>query len=636
MADAGSDAIHTGFWRDYDRGGRLRGSTLTLTNEKAAALLAFLAIVVTFAANRSFKIFRFCLHHFIHPADDEPDAVTAAKRRRQVILRNSETAGGALVSLLDTTISERSGATVPVRAISKSVLLKLLITAHWLVFIALSVLTSQTVIGKTVVSRRTDTCGKWVTPEPPALHKSPDAMEDWQSALNQFWYNETLDADNYVHNCYDDKSSRWFFDCTKFVSRSLSFSEENDVPCPFGHGFCFNGENSAFAMDSGNISFSALGINKKHSKDLSVRRRTTCALVDPHPFIVSMVTSEEAGNQTTVEYSFGTRSSGGNDSVFYRDEGYTETYDLKEYLYVNNTANKVLQPNKSTNDVTVLLLRGANVYFLDAQDDLWFTAHHEVSFDNSTGLIKPGYARYTMDNFLNVLVCDERIHFCNQITGQCTQWRGLLDGSESLVTTVGDQLVTEDEEGAVDMFVSIVMVSSCMDASYIYNSIQGRGHAALQAIKYYNLGTQYRLDREQWKVELRYWFNMALARVQLAVFNTIEKSVHVDAERSRNLWADDDIVLNGFCGCIKFRSARHTSLSTTGIMVILLCTLTLTFISFLDQLIASRFLRGRFQHFISVWEETENLALLNRTMNEVRIEFFFLSFFLSFLLSLQP
>lgn len=622
MAVAGADAIYTGFWLDYDRGGRLRGSTLTLTNEKAAALLAFLAIVVTFAANRSFKIFRFCLHHFIHPADVEPDAVTAAKRRRQVILRNSETAGGALVSLLDTTISERSGAPVSVRAKSKSVVLKLLITAHWLVFIALSVLTSQTVVGKTVLSRRTDTCGKWVIPGPPAGDKSPDTMEAWQSALNQLWYRETLDADNYAHNCYGDRSSRGFFYCTKFASRSLHFSEESNVPCPFEHGYCFKGENSAFAMDSGNISFSALGINKKYSKDLSFRRRTTCAVVDPHPFIVSLKISEAAGNQTIGEYSFGTSWSGGNSSVFYRDNPYTETYDLQEFLFVNNTVNKVLQPNRSTNDVTVLLLRGANVYFYDAQDDPWFSAHREMKFDNSTGLIEPGYKRYTMDNFLNMVACDERIHFCNQITGQCTEWRGLLDGTDYLVTTRGDQLVTLDMEGAVDMHVSMAVVTNSIDTSYIYNSIQGRGHAALQAIQYYNLGTQYRLDPEQWKVELRYWFKMALARIQLAVFNTIEKSVHVDdAEWSRNLWADDDIILKEFCGCIKFRSSSHISLSTTGIAVIFLCTMILTFISFLDQLIASRFLRGRFQfqHFISAWEETENLALLKRTtMNEVR------------------
>lgn len=625
MADAGSDAVYTGFWLDYDRGGRVRGSTLTLTNQQAAALLAFLAVVATFAANRSFKIFRFCLHYFIHPpAHPETDAVAGAQRKQQVILRNSETAGGALVSLLDLTISERSGGPVSVRvrarAISKSVLLKLVITAHWLVFIALSILTSRTVIGKTVVSRRTDTCGKWTMLQAPSLDESAGTLNDWHGAVNELWYNQTLDANNYVHNCYGNQSSRGFFDCTKFASRSLSFSEENNVPCPFEAGLCMAGENSAFAMDSGNISFSALGINKKHATDLSVRKRTTCAVVDQHPFIVSVATTSEGatGNQTIVEYSFG---SAGNDSIVYRDENYTSTYDLREMVYAarsSNTANKALQPNGTTNDVTVVLLRGAGVDFSAAQDDPWFTAHEEVSFDNSTGLVKPGYARYHMDHFLNVLVCDERMHFCNRVTGQCSQWRGLADGDE-LVTPLGDPLVREDMDGADDMIASIAMVTTSIDTSYIANSIQGRSHAALQAIKYFSLGQQYRLEREQWKVELRYWFRMALARVQLEIFNTIEKPADVDPERSRNAWADSsERVLKENCGCIKFRSANYTSLSTTGIVVILLCTLILTLISFLDQLLpSSRIFGKRFQHLFSAWEETENLALLKRSMNEV-------------------
>lgn len=347
-------------------------------------------------------------------------------------------------------------------------------------------------------------------------------------------------------------------------------------------------------------------------------------MVDPHPFIVSVETSEDALNQTSVRYSFGTDSSGVNVSIRYIDEGYTSTYDLRERIYARNTASKVLQPTRNTNDVTVLLLRGAAVDFYDAQDDPWFTAHREMDLDNSTGLVKPGYARYLMDNFLNVLVCDERVHFCNQITGQCSQWRDLWNAPDpdDLNTPLGEPLVTKDMDGYVDMSVSISLVSLCIDTSSIYNSIQGRGHAALQAIKYFSLGTQNRLDPEQWKVELRYWFKMALARVQLEVFNTIEKPAHVDPARSQNLWADDELALKIFCGWIKFRSASHTSLSTTGILVIILCTVILTIMSFFDHLIASRFLRGRFQHFISVWEENENLALLNRTMSEVRIDGF--------------
>lgn len=624
MADAGSNAVYTGFWLDRDREGLVRGATLTLTNQQAAALLAFLAIVVTFAANRSFKIFRFCLHHLIHPDEGEAGSETLAKRRQQVILRNSETAGGALMSLLDATISKRSGSRASVRAISKSVLLKFLITAHWLIFIALSILTSKTFVGKTVVSRRTSTCGKWVMSDTHPLDDSAESVDIWMGSMNELLYNGTLDANNYVHNCYGGESSRGFFNCAKFVSRSLPFSEEHNVSCPFEKGLCLTGENSAFAMDSGNISFSDLGINKKHAKDLSVRRRTTCAVVDQQPFFVGTQTTKKdptgiLGNQTSIIFSFGIHPSGANNTISYRNESYSSTYELQEFTYINNTASKALQPTKGTNDVSLMLLRAPAVFYLDAQDDPWFIAHDKLVFDNSTGDVKPGFTRYRQDYFLNVLACDERSQLCNQITGQCSQWHGLILAFDDLVSPLGEPLLKEGMDGFDDMVWSVLLVMGSLMTSYLTDSIQGRGQAALQAAKYLSMGTQYHLDPEQWKVELRYWFQMALARVQLEIFNTIERPVDVDPERNSNSWAGNDDVLKALCGCIKFRSAGHTSLSTTGIVVILLCTMILTLISFLDQLMASRFLRGRFRHFLSAWDQTENLALL-KTIDEVGTE----------------
>lgn len=621
MADAGSDAVYTGFWLDHDRGGPVRGATLTLTNQKAAALLAFLAIVVTYAANRSFKIARFCLHRWVHPDDAGADSVTSPKRRQQVILRNSETAGGALMSLLDTHVTRRSASRASVRAISKSVLLKFLITAHWLGFIALGILTSKTVVGKTVVSRRTSSCGRWVmsssTPEGDSAHSA----DEWQSTRSELLYNATLDANNYAHNCYGGESSRGFFDCSKFVSRSLPFSEEHNVSCPFQQGICMPGENSAFAMDSGNISFSALGINKKHSKDLSVRRRTTCAVVNQLAFFLGTTTGP-AENQTNFMFSFWTDSPGGaNATIGYRTDDNNSAYDLREFTLIDNTASKALQPTRDTNDVSLMLLRASGVEFYDAQDDPWFSAHEKVEFDNSTGLAEapPDYTRYQVDHFLNVLACDERTQLCNQITGQCTQWRGLLLRFDDLVSPLGEPLVEQGMDGFDDMFSSLFLVLQSLMTSYLTNSIQGRGHAALQAIKYFYIGSQYRLDPEQWKVELRYWFQMALARMQLEIFNTIERPADVDPERSRNEWAGSEDILKANCGCIKFRSPGHTSLSTTGILVILLCTLLLALISVFDHLMASRFLRGRFRHLLSAWEQNENLALLQRSVDEVSL-----------------
>lgn len=45
---AGANAVYTGFWHDWDRG-KVLGATLTLKDRHAVALLAALAVLVTFA-----------------------------------------------------------------------------------------------------------------------------------------------------------------------------------------------------------------------------------------------------------------------------------------------------------------------------------------------------------------------------------------------------------------------------------------------------------------------------------------------------------------------------------------------------------------------------------------------------------
>lgn len=623
--DAGSNSVHSGFWRDYDLG-RIGGARLTLSNPKALALLASLAMVVTFAANRSFKIWRICLHSWFHSFEAKTDSTALAQRKRQVILRNSETAIGALLSLVSIGVSERPASSVSGRAILKSLLLKLFVAAHLLAFVALGVLTSRVGIGGTVVSRVTSTCGKWIMNEADPVDKSASTTDAWASAAMEFLNNATRDADNYVHNCYNDKSSRGFFDCTKLVSRFLPFSEEHNVSCPFERGICLAGENSAFAMDTGDISFSALGINQKHSKDLSVRRRTTCAVVDQHPFYVGLLTSDDAptalaGNLTTFVYSFGT-DSGVNITWPFHNENFTSTFDLRETAFFEDTRltpAEILHPlNSSTIDVSIMMLRAPGVQFINAQDDPWFSAHHELDFDNYTGDVTPGRKRYAMDHTLNVLVCDERSQFCNHMTGQCTPWLGVYPDIDDLRSSLGEPLLKEDMDGYREMLISTVVVLGSIASSFIYNSIQGRGHAALQATKYYNLGTQFGLHPEQWKVELRYWFQMALARVQLEVLNSVERPNDVDPEWAHNLWGEE--MSTTLCGNVKFRSANHTSLSVAGIVTIISCTALLTIISLLDHVVASKFLRRRFPNFISAWEETENLALLKQVMtNEVSV-----------------
>ncbi len=91
--DAGEGAVFVGFWVDHDRGNIL-GATLTLRARHAVVLLAFLAVLVTFAATRSWLFWRFLLHNFI--IGFAADASAPALLRHEVIIRNVVTPSPAL------------------------------------------------------------------------------------------------------------------------------------------------------------------------------------------------------------------------------------------------------------------------------------------------------------------------------------------------------------------------------------------------------------------------------------------------------------------------------------------------------------------------------------------------------------
>ena len=626
MREAGSTAVHTGFWTDHDRG-RIRGATLTLSNPRAAALLAFLAILVTFAANRSWKICRFVAHRLMHPRQVETGRIIWTNRQQQVILRNSATAGGALIGMLGISFANGFSGSMVGRAAWKSWLLKLFTVGHWLVFILLSILTSRIIIGRTVVSKVTDTCGLWRVKN--MLEETTiDEQDSWVLAYQELLYNTTMDSENYVRNCYDEDTGRGFFACDKFVARSLPFFTEHDLRCPFEEAACL--KSAAFAMESGNISFGDLGINSKVSKGLTVRRRTTCSVLNEEIFRAGLLGPKELpqtleGNERIHYYSVGRDETGQNMSYSYRNDNFSSAYDLRTQVWLSRREGEMgivepLDPKGTSNDVSVLFLRGPGVFFKSMHDDPWFAVHKKIVYRNDSG-VDPSVEYYQMDRFVNIIGCDERVQFCSHRTGRCTPWNGLLtallDSASFLIQLAGPDYneTHQARERATEMYKTAVLIGHVLQHTAIPSSIQDRGHGALQATRFFAYGEQFRLDPEQWKLELSYWFQTALARLQIEIFNTIEKPPTLDDERAQNAWDQDDIKL--FCGNIKFRSPSHTSLSAAGILVVLLCSFTLTVASFIDLLLALSWLRGIFPIIVFGWKENENLELLNKAVNRV-------------------
>src|SRR4051812_40405093 len=96
----GTDAVYEGFWQDRDRG-KILGATLTLRDSRAIPLIAVLAVIVRLAGNRSWHVSRFSWHMLMRSKTDDNNSAKSHRRKRQIILRNSETAGGAIVGFLE-------------------------------------------------------------------------------------------------------------------------------------------------------------------------------------------------------------------------------------------------------------------------------------------------------------------------------------------------------------------------------------------------------------------------------------------------------------------------------------------------------------------------------------------------------
>jgi hypothetical protein len=161
----------------------------------------------------------------------------------------------------------------------------------------------------------------------------------------------------------------------------------------------------------------------------------------------------------------------------------------------------------------------------------------------------------------------------------------------------------------IDIASLYQFVSVAMAWTSIYSSIGDRpASSALQAVRYHHGGIQAYLEPEQWKVELEYWFAMALARLQLEIFNTIEKPPGVDKSTAYNQWEGTE--LKSMCGKIKFYSPNHTTLSATGIVVILAVVVLLTLGSAVDVILTWLPMKWA-KKLVQEWERLENLKLLD-------------------------
>lgn len=600
---AGNNATYLGFWTDYSRGGRIKGATLTLRNRDAAILLAFLAVLVGFSANRSWKIWRLAL---LAPSRGLQSRTTR-KKELQIILRNSETTGATLSSILQLPFTSPES---PSRGDSlRTVSVTIFAFSHLFFFVAAGILTSQVVIGREVSSKVTPSCGQWVSKfniRELGLVPDPDAYAGPEMMINQ-----TIDADNYVRNCYPQGVSRDILQCDTLMSRYLTFAENHNVQCPFEDSLCKNGTNSAFELDTGNIPLSSVGVNSRYSRQLSFRRRSVCASIFSAPFNTESFnftnTPSLSPGERILTYTFAT-STAFNISRTYRFDNYTTGYQLDSTEIISAAFNRSshLLTSRGRSDLSLVIMNGFGVQFFQTQDDPWFSVHQPLSYLPGSELERTGPSIFGVDYTLNILACDEQLQLCSALSNQCMEWRPLvlLEEFDAMpLVGPGVQKLSQEYDEIYSAF-QILLLS--VGTSSIANAIGNRGAAALQAARYVTQGVQYRLAKEQWKIELRYWFSVSLARIQMDIFSTIAKPPALAETNVENFWQTQLPGLLQYCGKIKFRTSDFTSMSALGIGFIIALAVLLMAGSYCE-LLAGRFQKGK--PFVQKWDEMESLAL---------------------------
>ncbi|KAF2126601.1 hypothetical protein P153DRAFT_433721 [Dothidotthia symphoricarpi CBS 119687] len=599
-----SNVVYTGVWDDYERGPVL-SRVLTMEYRTGTYLITLLAILVTFAANRSWKIWRLVLHTALRYQAEHEYLI----RQKRSVLTNAETTGGALLAYYEIAMLRGSWKGLPVRIKLIAACLILFALVHWVGFIALGILTTQVNLGSIVRSLKTDSCGFWFARD------DLDEKVWYNDPAGMLTVNASLAAENYVQNCYV-KGSTSISDCKIFLSRSINHTTQS-VPCPFqDSSMCITPNGDALSMESKDISLSGLGINWKYAKDISFRRRSVCAPIAAERFIYSNESSQALLEDTLEieDESIGLRAysfqsfvaTGDNYTRMYRtddagDFDLTIAYVWKESDY---QLHEPLRPTDQVSETTIVSLRGRAVSFSEPSDDPFFYAHENFSTPIDIDVDGLYYMNndFKLSRQLNAIACQDTAKACSKITGLCTDW---IAPGDMINDDIQKQMLGNNMDDRSLMAYHTVAWPLAISTT-LNQVVQNRGASIFRATQNLGYGRLYSISSEQWKIEVEHWFLVGMGLLQMAPHRMVS-TPELDTSKVQNAYPE----LGDACTMVKFRSPGHVTVSMFGMMFIIVGAFVLTIVSYLDILMGW-ILPTRVSTLLVPWERDSYLQLLDR------------------------
>ncbi|EON69223.1 hypothetical protein W97_08482 [Coniosporium apollinis CBS 100218] len=569
MADS---PVYIGTWVNWTKGSVL-GSTVTISADHGAYLVAFLALFVRWAGAHLWSIICFCLHQW----RSTPEERDGLYHQQQAVLRNALSDSSVLWFLTKLGWNWKNNTH---GAIRRNVPLMIITVSHMIIFAICGIFSSRvTSVGDEVLIR-SPICG-W-TEELRALSLGDTYNQhdyDIADALYTTAHSTLQKGSSYARQCYGESASNWGSICSTYAQPRINSQVDGKAQCPFPDGVC--NTTNAFSVDSGYIdSDSHLGINMPPGDRVKYRKVTTCAPIDADNRYSTWTTDgwsnvtlpkvfERIEGNTYVYYDMGYNYMWGTNFTFsYSNFSFltsTEPYTLKGYsAFSGATDLHDFEPiddfHKEDADVTLLSLTN-NARYTEEVMDPWFRANIERA-NRDIGVEDDAWLWYP-NTIQSVLACTEQYQFCNGDI--CTPLTGLFNVN----STVNPDLHFNQNQMATYKVLWRAVRDSRLQ--HILFMLKSRALVAPDFLWGSNFVSS-KLSDNQWEIEVQNLQNVSMALTQRRV---VEYASPPDIEiragtRSTEYvitpQASDELKM---CSSQKIRSTAFSSFSVVGLCIIM-------------------------------------------------------------------
>ncbi|KAI0859876.1 hypothetical protein F4860DRAFT_515373 [Xylaria cubensis] len=532
--------VYLGTWTNWSRG-RILGSTLTVTERNGALLVAFLALYVSFAGTRFWRLICFALHYYLSSAKPQ-DGVY---HQRQAILRNSTTGLQGFEQLARMLLAWRKTAPQLYRRTTSILVISL---ASFLLFAVAGIFSSQvTAVPGDEVLLTGANCGV------PYLWLNPD-IDAVSAVLSPYFTERIVASQEYAVRCYSNISSTTM--CNNFVKERLSVTVVSNASCPFQSGICKDKDKSLL-LDTGYLdSINNFGINTPPENRFLFRQLSHCAPIltegytkldnvsDPtKPVIkyfygklvgvkpgygtfsyqqpvVPFMPHEGTWGQAQADYSLGTL------------QAYTSSEEARSF----SEFQPIEELDRNDAEVALFFLSANNIIYSHMVDDPWFSAHQSAGSYGST--VQDGRGQP---------ICEP-----------------LNDGYDHSASV--QSLWPDDKK--MQQYMAWSYEAYVLTAANIRTIVRQIGIASLTARFGLQSTVQGALPDNQWQREVQNWFDASLATLQRLFVDVAAGPIdsRLDPWLSRPNSTEEHFL----CRSQKVRkNGKYTSFSVLGTVIIL-------------------------------------------------------------------